>query len=139
MLPNSLETYPIPKPLPTWKCSGQSHTESRDFSFQEATLCLHRLSGLRPQKPEPRAHQGVAFYTIFAPLSPIYGNIQSEWPVCYRVVRKVAHVHIARLPSLVLRFSPHSLGRGSTTKVYNQILFTTPVQLFVPMDPVPVL
>ena len=35
--------------------------------------------------------------------------------LCYRVLRNVVHSHIARGPSQVLRFSPHSLGRGSTT------------------------
>ena len=57
----------------------------------------------KTQKAEPLAQQGVAFCTIFATLSPIYGNISLIQRSMLQN-REECHAHIARLPSLVLMF-----------------------------------
>lgn len=61
-----------------------THTESehQGFSFLEAIFFASSWAQpAKIQKAELQAQQGVAFCIIFAPLSPIYDNIQSEWVV----------------------------------------------------------
>ena len=86
-------------------------TESRDtkafLSRKQLYLCRHWLSWVHNRKTEPRGQRGIVFHKFFSPLCAIHGNKQTcgliKW---FHVTGSwgTSHTHIARLPSLVLRF-----------------------------------
>lgn len=88
-----------------------------------------RVQQSETQKAEPWVQWGVSFCTVFALLSPTYGNIVWMGSLHYRVLRNAMHTHIARLSSFVVRFSPHSLGVGGVA--LPQFLLCTVAQIYL--------